>query len=138
MRGWKRSIGEITACFEEDLYLESQLRHKFSGRRSKLFHVSCQLVATKAVGACHHKLIAGHCLKPPVKQNARLLGLKLTRSSAIPESCHLSKGIATEKQNQSHLKHQFTLKYNTGRSKETVTCNISLAEPKKVETAQTQ
>ena len=95
MRARKRSIGEITACFGEDLYLESQLRHKFSGMGSKLFHVSCELVATKTVGACHHKLIACHCLKPPVKRNARLPGLKLTRSIAIPESCHLSKGIAT-------------------------------------------
>merc|ERR1711978_575712 len=83
-----RAIIVKSLFFFLNLYLESQFVHNmFQGMlRSQFLHVSSQLVASKAVRAGHHKLIASHSLKSP-------------------ESCHLSKGVATKEQNKGHLGH---------------------------------
>ena len=97
MGGWERSIGEITDCLEEDLYLESQLisRHKFVRREIKAF--PCQLPACCLRSCwCQPPQTDSRSLSEATceRENARLARLKL-KSRAKPESCHLSKGIAT-------------------------------------------
>ena len=66
-------------CFS-NLYLESQFVHNmFQGMlRSQFLHVSSQFVASKAVRAGHHKLIASHSLKQPeTSQDCHFEGFRL-------------------------------------------------------------
>ena len=97
--GQGSSKGEITVW--RSIFRITVWAQMFSEQISQLLHISRQPVATEAVGACHHKLIASHCLKPPVVQKERLQG----GNAFKPKSCHLSKGIPTKEQNKSHLKH---------------------------------
>ena len=52
--------------------------------RSQFLHVSGQFVASKAVRAGHHKLIASHSLKPPeMSQDCDPIEIKIIRQTIV-------------------------------------------------------